>query len=242
MKKVTIYGHRGASRYAPENTFASYNKAVEMGADGIEIDVHKSKDGYLIVCHDERVDRTTNGKGLIKELTLKEIKNLDAGSWFSKEYQGQQIPILEEVLEFVKRKDILLNIEIKNGPIFYDKIEEDIVNQVKAYGLVEQTIISSFNHYSLAHIKNIAKEFKTGILYIAGMIEPWNYAKKVGASAIHPLFLTINREIVKESQINGIMVNPFTVNGEEELKLMKAFNVDSVITDCPDVCNRVFNI
>ena len=164
-----------------------------MGADGIEIDVHKSKDGYLIVCHDERVDRTTNGKGLIKELTLKEIKNLDAGSWFSKEYQGQQIPILEEVLEFVKRKDILLDIEIKNGPIFYDKIEEDIVNQVKAYGLVEQTIISSFNHYSLAHIKNIAKEFKTGILYIAGMIEPWNYAKKVGASAIHPLFLTINR-------------------------------------------------
>ena len=92
-----------------------------MGADGIEIDVHKSKDGYLIVCHDERVDRTTNGKGLIKELTLKEIKNLDAGSWFSKEYQGQQIPILEEVLEFVKRKDILLDIEIKNGPIFMIK-------------------------------------------------------------------------------------------------------------------------
>lgn len=109
MKKTIIYGHRGASKYAPENTFASYSKAVEMGADGIEIDVHKSKDGYLVVCHDEKVDRTTNGKGFIKDLTLKEINSLDAGSWFSKEYQGQHIPILEEVLEFVKKKNILLN-------------------------------------------------------------------------------------------------------------------------------------
>ncbi len=241
MGNAITYGHRGASKYAPENTFSSYIKAVEMGADGIEIDVHKSKDGHLIVCHDEKVDRTTNGKGFIKDLSLKEIKALDAGSWFSKDFIGEKVPLLEEVLEFVKKEDILLNIEVKNGPIFYDKIEEDVINVVKAYDLVEQTIISSFNHYSLAYIKNIAKEFKTGILYIAGMLEPWEYAKSVGASAIHPLFLTINKEVVKQCQQNGIKVNPFTVNGEEELKLMKLFNVDGVITDCPDICKKIFH-
>lgn len=242
MKDIIIYGHRGASKYAPENTFSAYNKAIDMGADGIEIDVHKSKDGHLIVCHDERVDRTTDGEGFIKDLTLEEIKKLDAGRWFSEEFRGERIPLLDEVLKFVKGNNLLLNIEIKNGPIFYDEIEEDIVKAVRAYDLVENTIISSFNHYSLAYIKNIDKQFKTGILYIAGMIEPWDYARKVGASYIHPLYLTINKEVVQESQGNGIMVNPFTVNREEEIKLMKSFNVDSIITDCPDICKKVFNI
>ena len=171
MKDIIIYGHRGASKYAPENTFAAYNKAVDMGVDGIEIDVHKSKDGHLIVCHEEKVDRTTDGEGFIKDLTLEEIRKLDAGRWFSEEFQGERIPLLDEVLKFVKDKNLLLNIEIKNGPIFYDEIEEDIVKAVRAYDLVENTIISSFNHYSLAYIKNIDKQFKTGILYIAGMID-----------------------------------------------------------------------
>lgn len=150
MNRPIIYGHRGASQYAPENTLASYNRAIEMGADGIEIDVHKSKDGHLIVCHDERVDRTTNGQGYIKDLILKEIKSLDAGSWFSKEFSGEKIPLLEEVLEFVKDKDILLNIELKNGPIFYDGIEDELIRLVRVFNLVENTIISSFNHYSLS--------------------------------------------------------------------------------------------
>lgn len=242
MNRPIIYGHRGASQYAPENTFAAYKKAIEMGADGIEIDIHKSKDGHLIVCHDERVDRTTNGKGYIKDLTLEEINSLDGGSWFSEEFRGEKIPLLEEVLEFVKKENILLNIELKNGPIFYDGIEEDLIELVKAFNLVEHTIISSFNHYSLNHIKNIDKQFKIGILYIAGMIEPWEYARKVGASYIHPLYLTINEEVVLKSQKNGIKVNTFTVNIEEEIELMQSFKVDGIITDCPDVCKKVFHI
>lgn len=241
MNKTIIYGHRGASCYAPENTFAAYNKAIEMGANGIEIDVHKSKDGHLIVCHDEKVDRTTNGIGYIKDLTLKEIKKLDAGSWFDNKFRGEKIPLLNEVLEFVKDRNIFLNIEIKNGPIFYEGIEHDIVKAVRAYDLIENTIISSFNHFSLAHIKNIDKRFKTGILYIAGMIDPWEYATKIGASYIHPLYLTINEEIVSKSQNNGIKVNVFTVNREEDAKLMKLFKVDGIITDCPDICKRVFD-
>ena len=113
MVKPLIYAHRGASKYSPENTFASYIKAVKMGADGIEIDVHKSKDGYLIVCHDETVDRTTNGSGYIKNMNMVDLKSLDAGSWFDTAYVGEKIPLLDEVLEFVKMENLFLNIEIR---------------------------------------------------------------------------------------------------------------------------------
>ena len=177
MNKPLIIAHRGASSRAPENTMASFRKAVELGADAIELDVHRSKDGYLMVCHDERVDRTSNGKGYIKDFTLRELKSLDAGRWIGEEFKGERMPLLEEVLELVLKNNILLNIELKNGPIFYEGIERDVINLVKNYGLVDETIISSFNHYSLLQVKGIEPRIKTGILYIAGMVSPWEYAK-----------------------------------------------------------------
>ncbi|MBW4829126.1 MAG: glycerophosphodiester phosphodiesterase [Clostridiaceae bacterium] len=239
MGRPLILAHRGASHYAPENTFASYEMAVDMNADGIEIDVHKSKDGHLIVCHDEKVDRTTNGTGYIKDLTLEEIKSLDAGSWFDKKFSKEKIPVLEEVFELVKNKNIFLNIELKNGPIFYSNIEEDVVELIKDYRLENQVLISSFNHYSLLKIKKLEPRIKTGILYIAGMVSPWKYAKSVGADAIHPLFITINSEVVKECLFNKVMVNPFTVNNKKEIMLMNELNVTGIITDCPDIGMRV---
>jgi len=239
LGRPLILAHRGASHYAPENTFASYEMAVDMNADGIEIDIHKSKDGHLIVCHDEKVDRTTNGTGYIKDLTLEEIKSLDAGSWFDKKFSEEKIPVLEEVFELVKKENIFLNIELKNGPIFYSNIEEDVVGLIKDYRLENHVIISSFNHYSLLKIKKLEPTIKTGILYISGMVSPWKYAKSIGADAIHPLFITINKEVVKECLFNKVMVNPFTVNNEKEITLMNKLNVTSIITDCPDIGIRV---
>lgn len=241
MNKPLVIAHRGASFYAPENTIVAYEKAVKMEADAIEIDVHKSKDGELIVCHDEKVDRTTNGKGYIKDLTVKEIKKLDAGNWFDEKYSTAKIPLLEEVLQFVKKENILLNIELKNGPIFYENIEEDLVNIIKEYQLEEKVLISSFNHYSLLKIKMLAPEIKTGILYIGGLVAPWEYAKKVKANAIHPLFFTINKDIVRASINNGILVNPFTVNDKEELTLMAKIDVSGIITDRPDIAKEIIN-
>ncbi|HLR35897.1 MAG TPA: glycerophosphodiester phosphodiesterase [Tissierellales bacterium] len=241
MNKPLIIAHRGASFYAPENTLISYKKAVEMEADAIEIDVHRSKDGHLVVCHDEKVDRTTNGIGYIRDLNLEEIKKLDAGSWFDEKYTNMKIPLLEEVLQFVKEQSILLNIELKNGPIFYDNIEEDLIRIIKIYKLEEKVLISSFNHYSLLKMKMLAPDIKTGILYIGGMVSPWEYAKKLHADAIHPLFYTINEEIVTESIENGISVNPFTVNGEKELMLVYKFGVSGIITDRPDVAKNIIN-
>ena len=240
MSRPLIYAHRGASSYAPENTFASYKMAIEMEADGIEIDVHKSKDGHLVVCHDEKVDRTTNGKGYIKDLTVEELKLLDAGSWFNESFANERIPLLEEVLKLVKMENILLNIELKNGPVFYENIELDVVNAIRAYGLEEKVIISSFNHYSLVAVKKLEPKIKTGILYIAGMVSPWKYAKSIGSDAIHPLFMTINDEVVKECIENGIMVNPFTVDRESDMILMKNIGVSSIITNRPDAGRKIF--
>jgi len=239
MVKPLIYAHRGASHYAPENTMASFKKAVEMRADGIEIDVHKSKDGYLMVCHDEKIDRTTNGSGYIKDKNMKELRSLDAGSWYSKDFEGERIPLLEEVLDLVKMENLLLNIELKNGPIFYENLERDVVKAIKAYGLEDNVIISSFNHYSLLGIKKIEPRIKTGILYIAGMVSPWKYAKTIGADAIHPLYVTINKEVTEECIKNNIMVNPFTVDRESDMILMKNIGVTGIITNCPDIGRKV---
>src|SRR3712207_5048900 len=115
MIDTKIMAHRGAAAYAPENTIAAFTKAIEMKADAIELDIHLSKDDHIVVIHDEKVDRTTNGKGLVMEFTLEELKRLDAGSWFNKEFKNEKIPTLREVLELVAYKNIDLNIEIKAG-------------------------------------------------------------------------------------------------------------------------------
>lgn len=235
MKRPIIIAHRGASKYAPENTIASFMKAVEMNSDGIELDVHMTKDKALVVCHDEKVDRTTNGKGFIKDLTLMEIKELDAGSWFGEEFKGQRIPELKEVLELIKDKEILLNIELKNAPIVYEGIEEKVVKMVMDYKMEERVIISSFNHYSLMEVKRINPKIKTGALYMAGIVEPWIYAKRINADALHPLFYNVFvPDFVKSCTENNIMLNPFTVDDEHHISALVNLKVSGIITNCPD--------
>ncbi len=236
MKKPLIIAHRGASAYAPENTMASFSKAIEMKSDGIELDVHMTKDKTLVVCHDEKVDRTTNGKGFIKDFTLEEIKKLDAGSWFSEEFKEEKIPKLEEVLELLKDKDdIILNIELKNAPILYEGIEEKVIGMISEYNMEDRVIISSFNHYSLLEIKKINSRIKTGALYMAGLVEPWIYAKRIKVDALHPLFYNLMvPELIEGCFENGIMLNPFTVDDEKYIAALVNLKINGIITNYPD--------
>ncbi|WIV10490.1 glycerophosphodiester phosphodiesterase [Proteiniborus sp. MB09-C3] len=230
-----IIAHRGASAYAPENTMVSFMKALEMKSDGIELDAHMTKDGALVVCHDERVDRTTNGKGFIKDFTLEEIRELDAGSWFGEEFRGEKIPELREVLELIKDSNILLNIELKNAPILYAGIEKKTIEMIADYGMEEKVIISSFNHYSLTEVKRINSQIKTGALYMAGLVEPWIYAKRINADALHPLFYNLLvPELIKGCFENGIMLNPFTVDDERYISALLNLEVNGIITNYPD--------
>ncbi|KAB3530060.1 glycerophosphodiester phosphodiesterase [Alkaliphilus serpentinus] len=234
MKATKIIAHRGASGYAPENTMKAFEIALDLKAHGIELDLHMSSDGQLIVCHDERVDRTTNGSGFIRDLTLKEIKALDAGSWFGSKFKNQRVPTLQEVLDLLRNRDLLLNIELKSGPIFYPNIEREVIKVIEDYGLMENTIISSFNHYSLLEVKRIYNRVKTAPLYMAGIVSPWKYAMDIGADGIHPYFYNVTPELVKLSAEKGLFVNTFTVNEPQYLKYAIDCGISGVITNYPD--------
>lgn len=236
-----VWAHRGASGYYPENTISSFEGAIKQNADGIELDVHLSKDGYLIVCHDETLNRTTNGKGFIKQYDLYELKQLDAGSWYDKKFKGEKIPLLEEVIDLIKGTKMELNIELKAGSIFYPVIEEKVLKMVDKYGIKKQVIISSFDHYSLVKIKDLDKDIKTGILYMEALYKPLDYVKTTKANALHPNYITLTKDIVDEAKAIGIDVNPYTINNEEHVRMIKPMNVNAIITNYPDKVKAILS-
>jgi glycerophosphoryl diester phosphodiesterase len=241
LMKPVIIAHRGASKKAPENTMPAFKKAVELGAGGIELDVQLSSDGHLVVIHDEKVDRTSNGKGLVRDKTLAELRSLDFGGWFSEEFEGTGIPLLEEVFELYSGWDGMLNIEIKNGPVFYPGIEKAVADAMRNAGMTGRTIVSSFNHYSLVEIRSLDSGIRTAPLYMEGLYEPWVYARHIGAEAIHPLFYNIVPEVMKGCIANGIAVNPFTVDEPGYIKMIAAAGVSGIITNVPDTALKIIN-
>ena len=212
MERTLVWGHRGASGYAPENTMAAFEKAVEMGADGIELDVQLTKDGELVVIHDETIDRT------------------------HPEYEHAQIPTLEEVYALIKPTDLTINVEIKTGVVFYPEIEERVLDLTERMGLMERVIFSSFNHYTIQKIKEINPEAETGMLYSDGIINPVSYASYVvGADALHPALYNIQYEgFMEECRRQKKKVHVWTVNEEKYMRLVCAARADAMITNYPD--------
>lgn len=233
MSKTLVIAHRGDSKNAPENTLSSFKRAVDVGSDGIELDVQLSKDGYLVVIHDERVDRTTDGIGYVKDYTLKELKRLSAGIKFGRNYMNEKIPTLAEVFELLGNKSILVNIEIKSGLISYPGIEEKLVNCVFDYNFEDLVLISSFNHYSLKTVKEIEPRLNIGLLYECGLVEPWHIANRMHAYSLHPFYVNIIPEVVKGCKSNNVKLFPWTIDDEELMKNMIRLGVDGIITNDP---------
>lgn len=232
--KTIIYAHRGASGTAPENTMAAFRKAVAIGAQGIECDVQMTKDGKLVICHDETLNRTSNGKGFIKDMTYEEIRSLDAGSWFAEGYTGERMPLLEELLDLVKRSGIYLNIELKNGIVQYEGLEDKVVDLVRSFELRDRTIFSSFNHYSVYDVKKKYPELNTGALYMEGLYQPWKYLKELGCDCAHPYYLAAKPEITGDLRRNGIAVNVFTVDDPKTAQMLIKSGVEGIITNYPE--------
>ncbi|MCY6371440.1 glycerophosphodiester phosphodiesterase [Clostridium ganghwense] len=234
------YAHRGASAYYPENTMLAFEKALKLGATGIETDVQMTKDGIPILMHNELVNRTTNGRGLVKNYTYKEIRKLDAGSWFRKDFKGLKVPSLEELMEFLKCKNIKLNIELKNNIVLYEGIEKKVLDMVYKYNMQNRVIISSFNHYTLEKCKEISQEIKIGLLYVSGLYEPEKYAKRLKGEALHPYFYSLMLPgIIEEIQEAGIMINTYTVDEKKYMRFFVDKGVDGIITNYPDKLNKV---
>ena len=232
--KTLIWGHRGASELAPENSMESFRLAHDMGADGIELDVHLTKDGQIVVAHDETIDRCSNGKGRIIDKTLSELLQYD----FSDHKQGYhniKIPTLAEVLGFVKGTGMTINIEIKSGVVIYEGIEEKTMKLVDEMGLSSRIIYSSFNHYSLILIKNINPAAITGALYSEALIDPYLYAQHIGAAAIHPYYPTLMVPgTIEGCKKNNIKIHTWTVDQPDHIGWLIKAGVDAIITNRPD--------
>ena len=236
-----IQAHRGASAYRPENTLEAFALAAEQGADGIELDVHMTKDGYIVAAHDETLDRVSNGTGYINNYTLAELKKLN----FNKTHPDGPaciIPTLDEVYALAVKTGLMLNIELKTNQFAYPEMPEKLIGMEREYNMGERVIYSSFNHYSLTALKQINPEAKTGLLYSACLVDPWVYAGYLAADAIHPHYSIIaaRPEIVSKCHEHDILVNVWTVDTPDIINNMLEFGVDAVITNKPDLALECF--
>ncbi|MBP1930575.1 glycerophosphodiester phosphodiesterase [Ammoniphilus resinae] len=229
-----IFAHRGAAHRYPENTFPAFKEALRLGASGLELDVQLTKDGYPVVIHDFRVNRTTNGRGLVKNYTLKEIKALSAGSWFHPRFAHLKIPTLEEVLIKAKELPILLNIELKNLLIKNENLESEVIRLVCKYGMEKQIYLSTFNPESISRIRHLNPNIQTSFLYFGILEEPWKMAYELGAACIQPPIISLTRDLVRASRERGLLVFPYHVNQWREIQRSLELGVDGVITMYPE--------
>jgi len=233
-ERTLCVAHRGGSAYAPENTVAAFENAVKMGVDYIELDVHLTKDGYPVVIHDDSLERTTDGTGKVKDKTLDELKELDAGSWFSDEFKGEKLPTLEEAMDFVKGRAGLF-IEIKSGNDLCDGIEEKIVELIREKDMVREVIVISFNYDRIKNINELDPEIATGFLYGGNVPDVCEMALNAGVDYISPSWQAVTEDIIKEAHSNNIGVSLWTINEPDIMKKFIDLGVDAITTDKPDL-------
>ncbi|EHJ01295.1 glycerophosphoryl diester phosphodiesterase [Clostridium sp. DL-VIII] len=234
--KILNIAHRGYSGKFEENTMIAFEKAIEYKADGIETDVQLSKDKIPVLIHDETLERTTDGKGYVKDYTLAELKRFRTKS-------GEEIPTLKEFFELVADSNLkILNLELKNSIFPYDGLEEKVLEMIYEYDIQERIIISTFNHLSLVKVRELDKEIKLGALTSSTLANVPKYLKDISVECYHPCFPSIlNEEYVKEIQEAGIEINPYTVNEEEHMKMVIKFNTDSIITNEVERLHNLLN-
>lgn len=230
-----IFGHRGVPDETPENTLASFERAVEMGLDGVELDVQLCRTGELVILHDENVDKLTDGSGAVKELSFEELRALDAGSKFSEDFRGQKIPTLEETLGVLGGK-MIVNIELKTRSIPDDGLEAKVVALVEKMDLGSSVIFSSFNPFSVRRASMANPEFKIALLFADDqpihLRRAWGL-RFVKVDAVHPRFPLVSPKLMKRARANNWIVNTWTVDKAQKAKEMFDMGVSVVITNHP---------
>ncbi len=235
MKRTLVWAHRGASGYAPENTLEAFQKAVELGADGVELDVQMTKDGQLVVIHDETVERTSSLKGWVKDYLYEDLRRLDVNRNFP-EYGRTGIPALEEVYRLLKPTGLKINTEIKTGIVFYEGIEEKVLALAAGLGMEDQIVYSSFNHRSVMRIRELDSHANTAFLYEDGFLDMPEYASKHGVNALHPALYNLQYPgFLEECGRRDIKIRTWTVNEREHMKLVCGYGLEAMITNYPDI-------
>ncbi|MBT2573987.1 glycerophosphodiester phosphodiesterase [Bacillus sp. ISL-51] len=231
--------HRGASGYAPENTFAAFDIAADMNADLIELDVQLTKDGHIVVIHDDKVDRTTDGSGFVKDFTLKELQALDAGSWFSPEFKGERIPLLEEVLKRYHPKIGLL-IELKGHPSQVG-LEKAVGQLLGRFSFSIHHIVQSFSIKSIQTFHDMYPSVPTAIITRPsfGMFSRSQLdAYKSVANYVNIKYTRLNRFLISTAHKNGLKVFAWTVRNQKTAAKLQDMAVDGIVTDYPDFITK----
>ena len=221
-----VGGHRGNPAEYPENTLASFRSAIELGVDMIECDVHMSSDGELVVIHDHTLDRTTNGAGYVRQHTLAELRELDAGA-------GERLPVLGEVCELARDGGVGLCVETKQTPLHYPGLEERLIADLTDWKMLDQTVAISFNHSSARRLKELEPRLTTGILEGARPIDPAGLMRGALADLYAPHYGAMDPELVEEVHSAGGAVGVWIVDDDAAVTWCKVCRPDSVFTNRP---------
>lgn len=232
-----IIGHRGYAALYPENTMLSFKKAYEHGADGIELDIHMSVDKAIIVIHDPTLNRTTNQKGRVNQLSLDEIKNARIKNGLFK-ITDEQVPTLKEVMDWIITTDMTLNIEIKG--VTEGVLEEELLKLLSHYDMKERIIISSFNLESLLYIEKIDSSYDTALLTDKDLGEPWIYLESHGIKSVHPYGKSYMTDAKRQEVVGyNLPARVYTVNRAKEIQYWLEEEIDAIITDEVEVAVKL---
>lgn len=237
--RMLVFGHRGASAYAPMNTLPAFELAAAQGADGIELDAHRTRDGHIVILHDFTVDKTTDGSGRITDMTLERVRALDAGSWFGDAFRGVGIPTLDEVFEAVGQR-LYVNVELKSESQETDGLEQAVADVIARHGMQQRVIVSSFNPLALARFRALLPAAPAAFLYDETLGDPLSVLRAVGLTveALHPHHVLLDAGLMVLARTHGWWVNTWTVNDPARAVALRDLGVDTVMTDNPDTVRR----
>jgi len=234
---VQVVAHRGTAGYAPENTMASFERAIQMNADYLELDIQLSKDNELVVIHDSTVDRTTNGSGAVQDFTLAQLRDLDSGSWFDEKFKDQRIPTLGEVLALSRGKIGVL-IETK-WPHLYPGLEQKLADELVAYQMhmpTERVIVQSFDQDSVKRFHAIMPHIPIGVLVEDEAILAEDKLTELAeyVAYVNPALELVTGDAIERIHSHGMKIFPWTVRSRNVVQPLLRLGVDGVITDYPD--------
>ncbi|MET0785540.1 MAG: glycerophosphodiester phosphodiesterase [Paenisporosarcina sp.] len=230
---MKIYAHRGSSGTHPENTIAAFEAAAKLPVYGVELDVHLTKDGELVVIHDESIDRTSNGTGYVKDLTLSELRKYDYGKWFSSAF-AETIPTLDQVLKIYKNTEHHINIELKSDVFPYEGLGEKVLHVIETFGLADRVVVSSFDHETIREFKKSAPHIEVAMLSMEVLVDAYDYAQFIPADALHISLPAAMRKMTKEALLKGAIIRVFTVNEIEFARALLDIGVHAIFTDYPE--------
>lgn len=232
MTPPWIIGHRGAPGHAPENTMASFRRAVELGASFIETDLRLSHDARFVAMHDATLDRTSNGRGLVRDFTLAQLRELDAGSWFGPEFAGEKIPTLDDILEFAREADVVFYLEIKHESGW--GVHHGVAGALRAANESARTVVISFDPSMLSNLRRLDAGLLTGFLFETPTANVVEKAQKIGVRQIGPRADLVTRHLLNEAREGGLQVATWTVNEPAQMDALISMGVNGIMTDYPD--------